>query len=392
MQGFTDETQAHFVIVSEEQKLFCKVSDQNNEKNRYLPSKELDLDYKNSKNHVHQCSFINLENTKSYRLEIYNENNLIVNTRYFKTLNFENKKFRVAIVSCISDIVHIPLLWDNLKDQNPDYIFMIGDNVYGDLFHDYIEITESHLWERYARSWKVFKIFQQTHLKPVLAIWDDHDFGKNNSDSSFENKEFSLFLFRTFFNQEYDTLNLEQGPGVSFSFKVAKNVFIFLDDRFFRDSNENKRGSYFSENQVHWIKDQFKKNADDTFWLISGNQWFGTKGQDESFEINHPETLYLFFRSIELDKFNVHLISGDSHFSEIKKILVGDKNVYEITSSAMHALPVGKMEPDSRRLSGSNFPNFVMAEFNSKENLNHTFSSYTLFNYELFRHTIPLKN
>ncbi|MCB0369047.1 MAG: hypothetical protein KDD45_06225, partial [Bdellovibrionales bacterium] len=186
-----------------------------------------------------------------------------------------------------------------------------------------------------------------------------------------------------------ETNLLQQGPGTSFSFSIKKQHFIFLDARSFRSPDSDPHGNYFSETQAEWINSQFKKNPHDFFWLISGSQWFGTKGQDESFEINHPFTIDSFFQKIELTKYNVQLISGDSHFSEIKKILIDSKNIFEITSSAMHALPVGKLEPDNRRLSASNLPNFVLGEINLETNEDNLFTAYTLFNRTLFKHKVP---
>lgn len=389
MQGYTDKTETHFVIVSAEKQLYCTATETTKPNETLLPTEENDISYKESLSHVHQCSFNKLDHKKNYELIVFDKNKNIIANRFFKTLDISKPQITIAIESCTSDIVHLPLLWDNLKSKQPDYIFMIGDNVYGDLFHEYTEITHSHLWERYARSWRVFKVFQQKHLTPVLAIWDDHDFGKNNSDSSFENKEFTLFLFRTFFNQNKETSNLSQGPGASFTFSIAKNSFIFLDSRYFRDANSNSAGSYFSNEQAIWVKKQFEKNSTNTFWLISGSQWFGTKGQDESFEINHPETIYDFFKAINFEQYTIHLISGDSHFSEIKKVNIQNKSAYEITSSGMHALPIGTLEPDSRRFYGSNLPNYVIADINLLENKSHIFTAYTLFNIKLFSMILP---
>lgn len=64
-------------------------------------------------------------------------------------------------------------------------------------------------------------------------------------------------------------------------------------------------------------------------------------------------------------------------------------SIYEITSSAMHALPIGNIEIDNRRIAASNLPNFVLATINTKENKNHTFASYTLFNFKFFEFQTP---
>lgn len=387
IQGYTDSQNTNFVVITHQKETICEVYEKDSQA-LISSSREEDIIYKDPKKIVHQCDFQNLAPNKKYQLLIKKDSQVLAR-RYFHLLDTEKDFFSVALESCTSDIVHLPLLWDNLKSHKPDYLFMLGDNVYGDLFKDYAEITEEHLWDRYFRSLRVFKIFQQEELTPVLAIWDDHDYGKNNSDSSYEKKDFTLFLFRTFFNQNKNTPVIKQGPGTSFVFSVKKHHFVFLDVRSFRSPNSMREGTYFSDEQVKWVKEQFSRNPTDSFWLISGSQWFGTADQDESFEVNHPENAYKFITDIDIAKYDVQLISGDSHFSEFKKIPLPEKAIYEITSSAMHALPMGKISPDARRLSATNLPNFLIGKISLKEPRPHTFSSYSLFNIKMFEHLIP---
>lgn len=387
IQGYTDSENTHFVVITTEKDVTCEAYEEDLQKS-ISPIREENIIYKNPEEIVHHCDFEKLSPNKKYKLLI-KKNSQTLTQRYFHMLDTEKESFTVALESCTSDIVHLPLLWDNLKSHKPDYLFMLGDNVYADIFKDYVEITEDHLWNRYFRSLRVFKVFQQEELTPVLAIWDDHDYGKNNSDSSYEKKDFTLFLFRTFFNQNKNTSFLKQGPGTSFAFTIKKQHFIFLDARSFRSPNNSREGTYFSDEQVKWVKEQFSLHPEDHFWLISGSQWFGTADQDESFEVNHPENVYRFIDDIGITKYNVQLISGDSHFSEIKKIPLPEKTIYEITSSAMHALPVGKISQDARRLSATNLPNFIIGKWSLKKSQPSTFSSYTLFNTKLFEHSVP---
>lgn len=388
MQSYTDDKSSGFVIVSKQEKLTCEVfpADVLIDSSQMIKANEIKkYTYEHSSYTIHHCDFNDLREGIKYQLFIFDDNNKVIDSRFFKTLSTSQNHFTIAIESCTSDLFHIPLLWDNLKSHNPDYLFMIGDNVYADLFHFLTTIDEPHLWYRYVHSWLVFKIFQQKELTPILAIWDDHDYGQNNADSKYKSKEFSKKLFRTFFNQNKETKNLNQGPGVSFSFSWKRNHFIFFDDRYFRDPNEIRNGNYFSQEQISWLKEKLQKNSNDHFWLISGNQWFSTPQQDESFENSHPESLKDFLNQIEVDKHKVVLVSGDAHMSEIKKIdYSNSKKIYEITSSGMHVYPMNDLDPDKRRIAATNKPNFMITRIDFDKNNVIEVSDYTLFNIKNF--------
>lgn len=391
MQSYTDDTRANFVVVSKNEKIQCQALKLNSLDSLKITSNSEAFKFEDSTYIAHHCNFDNLSPASSYRLIISTTDNITLDDREFKTLDPSKSDFKIGLISCLNDLFHIPIIWDNLKSHDPDYIFMIGDNIYADLFKSYLNIDKKHIWHRYTHSWLVYKLFQQKKLTPVLALWDDHDFGGDNSDSSYPNKDFSKKLFRIFYNQTPKTPYLNQGPGVSFSFFWKKNHFIFLDNRFFRGHNEDKKGSYFSKEQILWFNKEIDLNKNDFFWIISGNQWFSSPLQDESFENNHPETLMSFFKEIQIQKFKTILISGDAHLSEVKKINIpNEKTLYEITSSGIHAFPMSEMGEDKRRLAGTNIPNFTIINFNLNQNVKIKTSNFTVFNLKNFEVEVEL--
>jgi len=113
--------------------------------------------------------------------------------------------------------------------QEPDLMIWLGDNTY------YREVD----WNSVGglkRRWTHTR--SQRELQPLLGsvhnyyIWDDHDFGPDDSDRSYRLRTEALDVFKLFTaNQTYGTL---ETPGIFSRFEWADAEFILLDDRFHR--------------------------------------------------------------------------------------------------------------------------------------------------------------
>lgn len=384
LQGATDETTTQFSIVSKKKNLLCRVRDLQRESSVIHPKDTTEVTINNTEFAVRKCFFTQLNEHKRYRLEIVDGNGVIIESRNFGMLSTHKKNFSIAIVSCTSDLAHIPLIWKSLLSKKPDLLLMIGDNVYADLYKDYIELTHNHFWHRYVNTWRTLALFQSSELIPVLGSWDDHDYGVNNGNAENKDKEFTLFLYDTFFAQNYPNPKLKKGPGTSFSFHIGKTRLIFADGRYFRSPPEEAEGSFFTQDQVDWIIGELDRDINATNWIITGNQWYGSKHQEENFEHLFPHKFYSFLNLLNSRKVRYLLVSGDTHFSEIKKIFFEGKEIFEVTSSGMHSWPIGILFPDSRRINGTNLPNFTIGKIDSDLPGKVDFYVYGVFGNEFF--------
>src|SRR5262249_34437946 len=101
---------------------------------------------------------------------------------------------RIAFGSCVHQDKPQPI-WDSIVAAKPDLFLLIGDAIYADVPKD----TKMH--EAYA------KLAAQPGFKalraacPVLAVWDDHDYGKNDAGAEFPQKDDSKKQFLTFFGE-----------------------------------------------------------------------------------------------------------------------------------------------------------------------------------------------
>jgi hypothetical protein len=62
---------------------------------------------------------------------------------------------------------------------------------------------EANYWRRYVETRTKIAHFRLKRLTPTLTTWDDHDFGKNNADRRFRQKDLTKEIFEIFWaNQE----------------------------------------------------------------------------------------------------------------------------------------------------------------------------------------------
>lgn len=290
----------------------------------------------------------------AYKLKIVDEfrsSATIVDTRTFETLDINGSEAKFAYASCMADDYRfdeiINPMWDRMKQLDPDFVILNGDVVYVDSF-EFVErqkATELDIWMRFIDSFNRLPIYKWTHLKPIFATWDDHDFGTNDGDRDFKSKQAARKVFLGFFGGKNisNVYNLEK-DSVYFSLNLFNQKMLFLDDRYFRQPNKNQKESenfaQWGEKQHNWVLSTL--NADSKpAWLFNGNQFFS--GVDlsykESFQGNAPKHFELFLADMKKIKPAIVLASGDIHFSEVMKIS-SDKigyDTYEFTSSSMHS-------------------------------------------------------
>ena len=97
--------------------------------------------------------------------------------------------------------------WQLLIDQRPDLQLIIGDNVYADST-DYNHLWDSHVLERVNNR----PFAEAVRLIPTYAVWDDHDYGPNNSDGTAKGKEHSLRAFNEVFANPSRTCSCVRFP------------------------------------------------------------------------------------------------------------------------------------------------------------------------------------
>jgi hypothetical protein len=93
---------------------------------------------------------------------------------------------------------------------------------------------------------------------PQVAIWDDHDYGPNDSDASFEFKNASLDLFKTYWANPTYGVGVGDVAGVFTKTSIADVDIFLLDDRWWRSADATSPGDrgkvLFGPAQMRWLK------------------------------------------------------------------------------------------------------------------------------------------
>ncbi|MFM8809634.1 MAG: alkaline phosphatase D family protein, partial [Chthoniobacterales bacterium] len=114
------------------------------------------------------------------------------------SLQAEEPLSRIAFGSCANE--HRPQpIWKAINETKPQLFIFMGDNVYVD------SADPAKLKESYDLLAEIPGVAELRENTPILATWDDHDYGKNDVGAEWEGKEASKEAFMEFFETPTDS-------------------------------------------------------------------------------------------------------------------------------------------------------------------------------------------
>lgn len=316
---------------------------------------------------VDKIKYAGLQLGHRYNLTVHSRKwNKQIDSRFLTTVDFNKANPKIALMACMKDFFVIEgtknAMWESARAANPDYLFFIGDSVYGDAL---IIAGPNFLWERYIESRKSIPFYRWKNLKPVLATWDDHDFGQDNGDGKMSFKAEALSHFRTFFAQESDKKHLFKGHANSLLFRAFGQNFAFFDNRYYRGFwSEEKYRTFLGKKQIDWMMDGIAQNPLPTL-VMQGAPTFGRSEKKCSYHHNSPQELQYFLTKLKDTGAPAVFAGGDLHYSEVSKI---DKRVLgydtaELITGCMHSNTKDNYyDNPNPRLGGSLQESFLMLE------------------------------
>ena len=249
-------------------------------------------------------------------------------------------RVRFAFGSCVGKEPWLDAaMWADVDARTPvDLVLLLGDNHYAN--------TPEAAKQRAAliahRDNAGFRsLFQRT---PMYAIWDDHDFGVNDSDGTQKDKEMSLRTFKEFFaNPAYGETD---NPGVYFKFTRGDIDFFMLDDRYHRSPNkapDDETKTMLGAKQLAWLKRELVASKAAIKVLAAGGEW-QANGSDDSWRSFKRERKDILDLLAEREIKNVLLLSGDRHFTAGHQV---DERFIEICSG-----PIGSPNAPAKVVPG----------------------------------------
>lgn len=218
-------------------------------------------------------------------------------------------KFRLAVTSCMK-IGQPQASWYLLLAQQPDLHVTLGDTQYSDTTNPSVQ------WAHHLRYRALREVATVNRHVPTYAMWDDHDYGPNNSDGTAKGKENSLAGWKQFWANP--PMGTAKTPGAFCKFTRGEVEFFLVDGRYHRSpdnapNDENKR--MLGDAQFKWLIDGLK-NSKAKFKVVASGSTLNDSGGD-GWKI-YTFARHRFFDAIKANKIGaVVYMSGDIHRSRV---------------------------------------------------------------------------
>ncbi len=236
-------------------------------------------------------------------------------------------------------------IFSSIDRDRPDFMLWLGDNVY---YREADWFARSSMIKRYTHTRSL------AEMQPLLAhthhyaIWDDHDYGPNDSDRSFIHKDRAREIFSLFWaNPSY---GLDGQHGITTFFQWADVDFFLLDNRYFRSPNSCQTCdcTILGEEQLNWLIEALSSSRASFKMIAIGGQVLTTEKNYETYiNLCPQERERLLARIAKEGVENVIFLTGDRHFTELSAYTneAGHK-VYDLTVSPLtsgHATDQGQI-------------------------------------------------
>ena len=287
---------------------------------------------------------------------------------------------RIHFGSCIKQENPMPLLQRIVADK-PELFLFIGDNIYAD--------TEDMavMRAKYAKLAADPGFATLRTMCPIMATWDDHDYGINDSGAEYSKKTEAEEIFLNFWGEAPNTARRKR-QGIYDSKIIgpegSRVQIISLDTRYFRSplkTGERRVGGRYypdpdpqltmlGDEQWQWLGEELQKPAELRL-IVSSIQFIAEAAGQETWS-NLPTERQRMIDLIASTKANdVLFISGDRHWSELSVQKDGGAPypLYDLTSSSLNqphprGTPTGNRYRDPEMMATYHHANFGVIEIN----------------------------
>ena len=277
---------------------------------------------------------------------------------------------RLTFGSCAHQDKEQPI-WEAINALNPDLFVFLGDNIYGDTR------DMQALADQYAKLGAKTGFNDLRQRTPILATWDDHDYGEDDAGAEFPEKYGSRKIFCDFFGEALDSPRRVQEGGIytskTYGPEGRRVQVILLDLRWNRSPllrvdkktekrrrqmalgpylpNSDSHASLLGEAQWRWLEQELSKPAE--LRIIGSSTQFISEFPGWECWSLFPKERQRFIDLIGKTRANgVMFISGDMHWAELAR---QDENVpyplYDFTSSGL-TQTYHQVSPNIHRLQG----------------------------------------
>lgn len=260
---------------------------------------------------------------------------------------------KIIYGSCIHQD-HPQPIWQAINQQQADVFVFLGDNIYGDT--NDMEVLAA----KYKKLGSNVGFQQLKNNTPIVATWDDHDYGANDAGKDYPYKEQSRKIMLDFFEEPENSQRRTRDSGIYTSYYFGegdKRVQLILTDlRWNRTapaeltwyeylwSLVNSKGPYLAtrgegasllgEAQWAWLAQELQKPAAVRI-VASSLQVIPESSGWEAWAVFPEERQKLFDLLKNTHQQALFLISGDTHWAEFSRLQQADFHLWELTASGL---------------------------------------------------------
>jgi alkaline phosphatase D len=236
---------------------------------------------------------------------------------FFTTPPRQATHTRLAFASCAKEAKGSGRVWNRIDTLQPDGLVLLGDT-------PYIDSTDLGVQRRRYRAFAAFAPFAQlaSHT-PVYSTWDDHDFGRNDTDGRLKGKANSR---RAVLEYRPNPSFGEADKGIYTSFRSGPVEVFLLDARWFaRTEGVEGDWSLLGAQQWAWLERSLKASTAPFKVLATGMVFNGSvrPGKHDCWGAYRQE--YDRLRTLIDGIDGVVLVSGDVHWSRELEHDPGDR-------------------------------------------------------------------
>lgn len=234
-----------------------------------------------------------------------------------------------------------PHILETMGNTPSDFMLWTGDNLY---LREADYSSEAGIAYRYSYNFKQAPFQKLRATRANYATWDDHDYGPNDSDASYELKQVALETFKKYWGNK--SFGEPDNEGVYNKFRWSDCDFFLMDDRYHRSADDlpellegkpNPEKQYYGKKQLEWLKNSLISSNASFKFIVTGGQVLNPMAKDKECLMGYPlewEELMSFIVKNKIS--GVIFLTGDRHFSEITQYKPqGFYPLYDFTCSAV---------------------------------------------------------
>ncbi len=224
-------------------------------------------------------------------------------------------------------------IFEDIYEKDPDFMLWLGDNTY---LREADWNSKTGIHYRYTHTRSTEQMQAMLGSMHHYAIWDDHDYGPNNSDRSYPMKKVAEETFKLFFANP----NFIFEEGITGSFQWADCEFFLLDNRFWRTPNNRSDVTdpqIIGDAQMEWLLDAMINSFAPFKFVVIGGQFINPMQSHEKHANIAPKERLRLIKAIEKLRLNgVIFLTGDVHHTELSKLnLENGYPLYDLTVSPL---------------------------------------------------------